>query len=637
MLFPLSLMSLSVSLVIIVLCCFFMAKFRHIYDKIKIPLAIFTVLAGLILYTTGYLPIDSNEPLQVFSIAFRALFSTCRIFIMESDFSDLNEIAINNSFFIFSLSMVHILGALLTIMTILSAFGIKFISRLKLLFGNSQQTYIFLGFNEESLNLIKSLRAGGKSRCFIVVESLQDGEEDGDLLLKLREDSFILIDTVWQDLASLRKLHIPKRLLNTELHIFALSTDESKNAKVILTLLKQAQNDKMNEEKIKFYVNTTDESAEKYFEIVNKEKETDFEAKTFSIPDITARQLFETYPIHNYLPLDIESAKALSGYTVFIAGLGSTGIEILRKSIYLGQFIGGDYRAIITDGEMTKKRGFLFNKYPGIKNNYHIETHEAVPGSEEFYQALESNINTINYVVIALDNDKLNIETAMEIQRLVNRNQFNKNPIIAVHITNNEDYEHLEKSMMLPDVRFFGRCSDIFTENIIINETMDNMARKMNALFNSVYNIEPADNWRDLDVFTKESNRSAASNIATKLSLLNLEMREKTNENSSSTVNLTEYLKGERLENLSKQEHLRWNAFHFASGWVTWPLNQTGDAIKAKDLINRRHACLVSWDELEDVTRRFNQMPTYQQLDREQVKNISMIIEHAGYEVYEKN
>lgn len=614
-----------------------MAKFRHIYDKIKIPLAIFTVLAGLILYTTGYLPIDSNEPLQVFSIAFRALFSTCRIFIMESDFSDLNEIAINNSFFIFSLSMVHILGALLTIMTILSAFGIKFISRLKLLFGNSQQTYIFLGFNEESLNLIKSLRAGGKSRCFIVVESLQDGEEDGDLLLKLREDSFILIDTVWQDLASLRKLHIPKRLLNTELHIFALSTDESKNAKVILTLLKQAQNDKMNEEKIKFYVNTTDESAEKYFEIVNKEKETDFEAKTFSIPDITARQLFETYPIHNYLPLDIESAKALSGYTVFIAGLGSTGIEILRKSIYLGQFIGGDYRAIITDGEMTKKRGFLFNKYPGIKNNYHIETHEAVPGSEEFYQALESNINTINYVVIALDNDKLNIETAMEIQRLVNRNQFNKNPIIAVHITNNEDYEHLEKSMMLPDVRFFGRCSDIFTENIIINETMDNMARKMNALFNSVYNIEPADNWRDLDVFTKESNRSAASNIATKLSLLNLEMREKTNENSSSTVNLTEYLKGERLENLSKQEHLRWNAFHFASGWVTWPLNQTGDAIKAKDLINRRHACLVSWDELEDVTRRFNQMPTYQQLDREQVKNISMIIEHAGYEVYEKN
>ncbi len=637
MLFPLSLMSLSVSLVIIVICCFFMAKFRHIYDKIKIPLAIFTVIAGLILYTIGYIPADSNEPLEVFSAAFLALFSTCRIFIMESDFSDLNEIVLNNGFYSFSLSLVHILGALLTIMTILSAFGIKFISRLKLLFGNSQQTYVFLGFNEESLNLIKSLKAGGKSRCFIVVESLQDGEEDGDLLLKLREDRFILIDTVWQDLTSIKKLHIPKRLLNRELHIFALSIDEGKNAKVILALLKQVQNDKMNENKIKFYVNTTDESAEKYFEIVNKEKNTDFEVKTFSIPDITARQLFETYPIHDYLPLDTKSAAALSGFTIFIAGFGSVGMELLRKSIYLGQFIGGGYSAIITDGEMPKKRGFLFNKFPGLKNNYYIETYEAVPGSEEFYQALESNINTINYIVVALDNDKLNIETAIEIQRLVNRSQADKNPIIAVHITNNEDYEYLEKSMLLPDVRFFGRCSDIFTENIIINEIMDSMARKMNALFNNLYNIEPADNWRDLDVFTKESNRSAASNIATKLRLLNLEMREKTDEKDKPTVNLSEYLTGERLENLSKQEHLRWNAFHFASGWVTWQLNQTGKAKKAKDLINRRHACLVSWEELEEVTLRFNQIPSYQQLDREQVKNIPMIIEHAGYEVYERN
>jgi len=630
-------MSLSVSLLVVILCCFFMAKFRHIYDKIKIPMAVITVIGGLILYTIGYIPADSGETLGIISAAFKALFSTCRIFILESDFSDVNDAVLNNGLFVFSLSLVHILGAMITIMTILSAFGIKFISRLKLLFGNFRQTYVFLGFNEESLNLIKSLRTGGKSRCFIVVESLRDGEEDGDLLIKLREDRFILIDAVWQDLTGINKLHIPRRLLNGELHIFALSNDESKNARVILSLLKQAQKDGMNEEKLKFYVNTTDEYAEKYFEKVNKENDTDFEVKTFSIPDITARQLFETYPIHDYLPLDTESAKALSGFTIFIAGLGPVGMEVLRKSIYMGQFTGGDYRTIITDGEMTKKRGFLFNKYPGLRGNYRIETHEAMPGSEEFYQVLGININTINYIVIALDNDKLNIETAVEIQRLVNRNRTGKKPVIAVHITKDEDYEHLEKSMMLPDVRFFGRCADIFTESIIINETMDSMARKINALYNSLYNIEPADNWRDLDAFTKESNRSAASNIATKLRLLNLEMKEKNGDDDRTAVNLSEYLTGERLENLSKQEHLRWNAFHFASGWVTWPLDQVGDARKAKDTINRRHACLVSWEELEDVTRRFNQTPSYQELDRQQVKNIPVILEHAGYEVYERN
>ena len=161
----------------------------------------------------------------------------------------MNENVINNGVYTFSLSLVHVLGSLLTIMTILSAFGIKFISRLKLFFGNSQQTYVFLGFNEESLNLIKSLKAGGKSRCFIVVESLQDGEEDGDLLLKLREDRFILIDAVWQDLTGMKAAY-SKRLLNRELHIFALSSNESINARVILAFLKQAQTGKWMKTKL---------------------------------------------------------------------------------------------------------------------------------------------------------------------------------------------------------------------------------------------------------------------------------------------------------------------------------------------------------------------------------------------------
>jgi len=66
-------------------------------------------------------------------------------------------------------------------------------------------------------------------------------------------------------------------------------------------------------------------------------------------------------------------------------------------------------------------------------------------------------------------------------------------------------------------------------------------------------------------------------------------------------------------------------------------LDQVGNAKKAKDIINRRHACLVSWEESEDVTRRFNQTPSYQELDWQQVKKIPLILEHAGYEVYERN
>ena len=645
MLFPLSFLSIFTSLAIILFCCVVIARFRQLFDRVKIPIAIFTVLGGITLYTIGFMPSEAvaGESFRVSSVALRAIFSTCRVFLMESDFSEVNEAVQNSSFYVFAFSLVHVLGAMLTILTILSSFGLKFLSRLKLLLARGQQVYIFLGFNEASVSLIKSLKTAGKSRCYIVVESLQDGEEDGNLMLMLREDPFILIDTVWQDLQSLKKLHLPKRLLNKEMYIFALSNDGNKNVKAILNLLNNAQRDKLYDTKTTIYINTTDESAERYFEEINKKMNVNFEFKAFNVPDLSARQLFETYPIHDYLPMDIKSAKALSGFTIFLAGFGPVGVEILRKSIYLGQFIGGNYRAIITDGEMARKKGMLFNKYPGIKNNYLLETLDSLPGSEEFYDVIEKNIASINYIVVELGNDRLNIEAAIEIQRIVKRNNVNKKPIIAVYIASDEDFDYLKSSSLLPDVRFFGRLTDIFTESIIINEAMDKMARKMNALFNSIYNIEPADNWLSLDGFTKESNRSAASNIATKLRLLGLEMKERSDNkypnkdqnNRKEPVRLMDYLTGEKLDNLAKQEHLRWNAFHFASGWVTWPLSQVNQATKAKDLVNRRHACLVSWEELDDVTQRFNQNPTYQQLDYEQVKNIPSILDYTGYDVFE--
>ncbi len=641
MLFPLSALSVLLSLVVILLCCLIMARFRQAFDRLKIPMAILTVLGGLVLYTIGYMPTDAAQPLDVWSVTLRALFSTCRIFIMESDLGSVNVSLQSNALYLLLSSLFHTLGAMLTVMAVLSFLGMKFLSRLKLMMANAKQVYIFLGLNEATESLIKSLKESSDSRCFMVVEDLKDRENDGDLVGKLREESFILLDYDWEQLESLKQLRIPTRLLKREMHIFALSDGDNQNVQTVYRLFAQTPKNGHGNENLHFYINTRDEGIEKTLEAMNEKNSTHHEFKVFSLPDITARQLFHSYPIHDVVPMDTVKAKACSGFTLFMAGLDPTGVEILRKSIYLGQFIGGEYRALLTDQAMNRKKGHLFNKYPEISGNYKIETYETEPGSEAFYKILQENIASIQYIVVCLGDDQTNMETAIEIQRLVKRSNLPIQPIIAVHIRVQEDFEHFRVSENLPNLRFFGRNADIFTESIIINESMDRMARQMNALFNSIYHIEPADNWRSLDSFTKESNRSAAANIATKLRLLGLEMFEKGKNKADgggkkSPVALNDYLQGERLDNLARQEHLRWNAFHYASGWSSWPLSRTGEAKKAKDLKNRRHACLVSWDELEEVTRHFNQHPTFQQLDYEQVKNISRILEYCGYDVYER-
>ncbi|MCX7774015.1 MAG: hypothetical protein N2376_12975, partial [Clostridia bacterium] len=476
---------------------------------------------------------------------------------------------------------------------------------------------------------------------FIVLECIDHEEENADIVQKLREDRFILIDRDWEDITSLKKCGIPARMFSKEVHVFALSEAYNKNVKVTLGLMAQAKKDRIAEDKLHFYISTSEEGIEKIFETTNLENGTSYEFKVFKLADITARQLFQTYPIHDYIDVDTTTARATSDFNLFIAGLGETSVEILRKSIYLGQFIGGSYRAVVADEDMSRKKGLLFNQYPELKTHYQIETYESQPGSEAFFEVLERNIKGLRYIVVALENDRRNIETAVEIQRLVKRAQIEKDVLIAVHIRKHEEFEHLEGTDILPNVRFFGRSSELFTESIIINESMDRMSRKMNALFNEIYHIKPADNWGTLDAFTKESNRSAAANFATKLHLLGLEMveRGKADERQVSDrkrVDLRDYLTGERLFNLGMQEHLRWNAFHFASGWTTWQLKDTGDSKKAKDLKNKRHACLVTWDELLEVTRHFNQNPSYQDLDFEQVKNIPMILESVGYDVLER-
>lgn len=99
---------------------------------------------------------------------------------------------------------------------------------------------------------------------------------------------------------------------------------------------------------------------------------------------------------------------------------------------------------------------------------------------------------------------------------------------------------------------------------------------------------------------------------------------------------LKEYLGEKRLRNLAMCEHLRWNAFHFASGWRTWKLVEIDGESKPKDAIHKRHACLVDWDALRDVANAFGRDDPeyYQYLDVDQILHIPYVIREAGYTIY---
>ena len=103
----------------------------------------------------------------------------------------------------------------------------------------------------------------------------------------------------------------------------------------------------------------------------------------------------------------------------------------------------------------------------------------------------------------------------------------------------------------------------------------------------------------------------------------------------------------ETMENLGITEHLRWCAFHYCMGFAPMTdtefdsrvreyqhqLAQYGSAsIRiSKNMAQRTHACLVSWDELDTLSRKENAITgknqDYKDLDRANVRAIPKMLE----------
>jgi len=142
--------------------------------------------------------------------------------------------------------------------------------------------------------------------------------------------------------------------------------------------------------------------------------------------------------------------------------------------------------------------------------------------------------------------------------------------------------------------------------------------------------ISEADkHWYSLDYFTRESNRASADFIPAMLHIANI-----TADEARDADLLQEKIPaGSPLtEILGKTEKLRWNAFHYAMGYSKMPLEEVRERAKngitpfQKDLDSQKHACLVSWDELDEVSAVMSELTgkdiDYKEYDRRNIYNI---------------
>jgi hypothetical protein len=116
--------------------------------------------------------------------------------------------------------------------------------------------------------------------------------------------------------------------------------------------------------------------------------------------------------------------------------------------------------------------------------------------------------------------------------------------------------------------------------------------------------------WDRLPEHLRESNRKQVDHILEKLRTIGCTVHE-SGEDGAPPFRFTD----EEVELLSRMEHDRWTAERLVDGWRSGP---------TRDVVDKVHPDLVSWEELSEEVREW---------DREPVRRIPELLATVGLEV----
>ena len=614
------------------------------------------VILGFLLYTAGYLS-SGTGIIETLLASLRGLFSAARMLSMNDDYGVLTDIQgtqwLTENIWAKILLWLCYISALIILQTALIAlFGRKLIDRFRLRFGLHREVYIIKGSGKNAVLLGENIATGDAVRKrpdnnrLIVFLIDEDDDEKKTCEITSRFGGIVqALDRNNDLLSRVRKIGLKKEKKHKKSFNIILMPDDVSLSDDTRRIAEYAKENDIPHDKLDIFVLTSSQWDREEIEAITQEKGDDNKRKypyTIHIvneADIITRQMVERHPPFKCVDFS-EKAEAARNFTVMILGFGTVGQHAFLRLMMNGQFSGSRMRAIVVDKDMDNVRDCFLHRYPGLELCCNIEFKNFDVRCEEFFKLLNETDN-VDYVVIALSNDEINKQTALDIRLNYERKNIKTFPFIAV-LEKNRSPRNAEKDNR---IFIFGCCEEVYKESVIIRAEADRMAKAVNDVYKEMYGGQP---WHELDWFLQESNRAAADFIPAMLSLAKREERDTIEEN---------ILTGDSslAEILAQTEHLRWNAFHAAMGYLPIGLEEMRRRFEKydgeknsrenfdycrRDSKARLHACLVPWDELDKVNEVYRELARragslkeqkrdFKENDRDIIRNIPLFLKKA--------
>lgn len=321
-----------------------------------------------------------------------------------------------------------------------------------------------------------------------------------------------------------------------------------------------------------------------------------------------------------------------STFTSLIIGFGETGQAATRFLYEYGAFAAKEsskerakrsaFHCHVVDRNMNQLKAAFMASLPGMSFNEEqegvsIRFHHTDFRSEEFYKELLTDdfLQQLNYVVISLGNDELNMSVAL----LLLKHAFQKRSTsrhFRIYVRVREKDAHMMPVAQFYNewltcggehdmLRIFGYNTAIFTfDNVVSDRNSINSKAYYNAYAQAAdgnghatwserrQNIlaKGAPVWTRLqEIFQKEGQDSTNALHA----LTKLKMIEKAGESADDYDGMDPALK----DTLAITEHLRWNATNEVMGYTYG---------KTKDYKLKTHPCIRPWEDLTEEEQSYD-------------------------------
>ena len=149
---------------------------------------------------------------------------------------------------------------------------------------------------------------------------------------------------------------------------------------------------------------------------------------------------------------DYRTGLVSSPFTSLIVGFNATGQEAFKYLYEHGTFIGKDknklpFKCYAVDQNMTAIEGIITSKVGYVIDSKELELINAEVNSKVFWDKVELIINDLNYAVIALNNDELGLQLAVNLFKLALRKRDNKLPLkIALRCYDSRNIRMMHKA-----------------------------------------------------------------------------------------------------------------------------------------------------------------------------------------------